>query len=149
MLSSCFKWLLALADENKSYDICPITTLAAWSLCLIRSSIKENLNQSHPMMLRWWCFLRLHNYRRMTSLMMELIVWLTFLPQEQGPGSRQPSCRLWSCLLHLFNQNSHNQLKYVSHSRKYSALLGRVGDTFKHVSSNDTCPVCLTTQPIP
>ena len=37
-------------------------------------------------------------------------------------------------LLHLLNQNSHHQLKYVSHSRQYSALLGRVGDTFKHVS---------------
>ena len=52
-------------------------------------------------------------------------------------------------LLHLLNQNSHNQLKYVSHSRKYSALqLESWRHLQTHVYSNDTCPVCLTTKPI-
>ena len=46
-------------------------------------------------------------------------------------------------LLHLLNQNSHHQLKYVSHSRQYSALLGRVGDTFKHVSTQMARVLCV------
>ena len=44
-------------------------------------------------------------------------------------------------LLHLLNQNSHHQ--YVSHSRQYSALLGRVGDTFKHVSTQMARVLCV------
>ena len=46
-------------------------------------------------------------------------------------------------LLHLLNQNSHHQLKYASHSRQYSALLGRVGDTFKHVSTQMARVLCV------
>ena len=44
-------------------------------------------------------------------------------------------------LLHLLNQNSHHQLKYVSHSRQYSALHWR--DSFKHVSTKMTRVLCV------
>ena len=46
-------------------------------------------------------------------------------------------------LLHLLNQNSHHQSKYVSHSWQYSALHWRVGDTFKHVSTQMTRVLCV------
>ena len=50
-------------------------------------------------------------------------------PKEHVPGSKQPSCRLWSSLLHLFNQNSHRQFKYVSYSRN---TVHCSGDTFNN-----------------
>ena len=95
--NSCFECLLA--DENKSYDICPIID------CM--KPLFNTLFQSVPSL-----DVEVIMFFETTRLQDDLLddgadCVIALPPKEHIPGSRQPSYRLWSSLLHLLNQHSH------------------------------------------
>ena len=87
--------------------------------------------------------MRLETTRLQDDLLNDVADCGIALPPSPKRALSRFQATLLQILLHLLNQNSHHQLKYVSHSRQYSALLGRVGDTFKHVSTQMARVLCV------